>query len=129
MKYRKLKRIVCVILILISAIGIGSAIYEYRGGYEEIPATVTRTYMSSPSRYQIKRLKYNLEWIDKDGEIVQQGNLYNKYGYSEGDEIIIKVDAYTHHTLYKNYIPLIVMFSVVLGISSIILVVSFKKKV
>ena len=85
--------------------------------------------MSSPSRYQLKGPKYNLEWIDKDGEIVQQGNLYNKYGYSEGDEIMIKVDASTHHTLYKNYIPFIVVYSVVLGISGAILAISFKKKV
>ena len=129
MKYRKLKRIVCVILILISVIGIGSAVYEYHGGYEEITATVTKTYMSRSGRYRSKSPKYNLEWIDKDGEIVQEGNLYNKYGYSEGDEIIIKVDASTHHTLYKNYIPFIVVYSVVLGISGAILAISFKKKI
>ena len=93
-----MKRVICTILIIISTIGIISAIQEYCGGYEEVPATVTKTFVSK-KRYALDTQKYNLEWVDKDGEIVQHGSIRNKSGYSEGDVIMIKVDAKKHHTL------------------------------
>ena len=122
-----MKRVICIFLIIFSTIGIISAIQEYCGGYEEIPATVTKTFVSR-KRYTLDNQKYNLEWIDKDGEIVQHGSIRNKSGYSEGDVIMIKVDAKKHHTLYSDYIPMICMFSVMLVVSGTVMAVSFKKK-
>ena len=122
-----MKRVICTILIIISTIGIISAIQEYCGGYEEVPATVTKTFVSK-KRYALDTQKYNLEWVDKDGEIVQHGSIRNKSGYSEGDVIMIKVDAKKHHTLYSDYIPMICIFSVFLAISGKILCVSFRRK-
>ena len=122
-----MKRVICIFLIIFSTIGIISAIQEYCGGYEEIPATVTKTFVSR-KRYTLDNQKYNLEWIDKDGEIVQHGSIRNKFGYSEGDVIMIKVDAKKHHTLYSDYIPMICMFSVMLVVSGTVMAVSFKKK-
>ena len=122
-----MKRVICIFLIIFSTIGIISAIQEYCGGYEEIPATVTKTFVSK-KRYALDTQKYNLEWVDKDGEIVQHGSIRNKFGYSEGDVIMIKVDAKKHHTLYSDYIPMICMFSVMLVVSGTVMAVSFKKK-
>lgn len=115
-----LKKGICIVIMLFSLFGIANAVYEYSGGFEEIPATVTKVYVSRSSKKGPTSEKYVLEWTSKDGETIQEGNLFNKYDYSVGDVITIRVDARTHQTIYGNYIPYIIVFLVLFIVSGFI---------
>ena len=115
-----LKKGICILIMIFSLFGIVNAVYEYSCGFEEIPATVTKVYVARFSHKGRVSEKYVLEWTSKDGEKIQQGNLFNKYGYSVGDEITIRVDARTHQTIYGNYIPYIIVFLVLFIISGFV---------
>ncbi|MGN0437406.1 MAG: hypothetical protein ACI4F4_02705 [Lachnospiraceae bacterium] len=111
-----IKKIILFILFLISLFGIIAAVDEYAGGYDEILATVNHTWKSQKRRSP--RNKYTIIWNDLEGEKHQGGSFANKYGYEEGDEIVIKVDKKTHEQLYApttHLIVFIILFVIALS--------------
>ena len=94
-----IKKILLFLLLIFSIFGMISALDEYAGGYDEIIATVNHTWKSQKRRSP--RNKYTIVWNDLEGESHQGGSFVSKYGYEEGDEIVIKVDKKTHEHLYE----------------------------
>ena len=92
------KKILFIVVLLFSLLGITEAIVEYVGGYDEISATVNHTWKAKKKRSP--KNKYTIVWNDLEGKSHQGGSYANKYGYEEGDEIVIKVDKKTHEHLY-----------------------------
>ena len=110
-----IKKILLFLLLIFSIFGMISALDEYAGGYDEIIATVNHTWKSQKRRST--RNKYTIVWNDLEGESHQGGSFVNKYGYEEGDEIVIKVDKKTHEHLYEptsHLIVFIILFVIAL---------------
>lgn len=101
MKKIKSKRIIAVIFMVLSFAGIMMGISSYSGGYDEVTAMVTKTYLRGKKILSYKEA-YNLSWVAKDGSKVTVGNLANNKGYKAGDIITIKVDKETHSKMYRN---------------------------
>ena len=120
-----MKKIICGLIMIFLLLGFVSAIYEYAGGYDEVPATVTKVYVARSSHKGPVTEKYNLEWTNKAGEIASEEAVRNKDGYSEGDMVTIKVDARNHDTIYGNYIPYMIVYLVLFAICGF---VGFRKK-
>lgn len=100
-----LKKIILVILMLFSLIGIVAAIDEYRVGYDEIPATVNYIWRARGKYTSGER--YTFTWYDREGNLCRE-SLANNDGYKEGDEIIVKVDKDTHENLYEPTAKMVV---------------------
>ena len=110
-----IKRVLLFILLLFSLFGMITAVDEYAEGYDEIMATVNHTWKSQKRRSPHN--KYTIVWNDLEGKSHQGGSFVNKYGYEEGDEIVIKVDKKTHEHLYEptsHLIVFIILFVIVL---------------
>ena len=119
------RKILLISLVFFSLIGIIAVIDEYAGGYDEIPATVNHTWKSQKKRSP--RNKYTIVWKDLEGESHQDGSFVNKYGYEEGDEIVIKVDKKTHENLYAPTSHL-VMFIILFVIAMLLCICTIRKE-
>ena len=122
-----MKKIILILIMLFSFIGLAASLDEYRVGYDEITATVDRTWRSQKTRSHSLRNKYTIVWYDCDGELCQGGSFVNRNGYREGDEVIIKVDKAKHKYLYEPTSKM-VLFGSVFVITLLITAKSVKKE-
>ena len=120
-----MKKIILIVIMIFSFIGVAASLDEYRVGYDEITATVDHTWRSQKTRSH--RNKYTIVWYDCDGELRRGGSFVNKNGYREGDEVIVKVDKDRHKYLYEPT-PKMVLFGSAFVITLLIFAKSVKKK-
>lgn len=114
------RKILAIILFLFFLLSLIMALDKWKTGYDEVYATVTKTYVSH-GKYSHHKA-YNITWKAKDGSNVAEGNLFNKNGYKEGDRILIRVDKKDNKTRYNNLIPY-VCIDIIMMILSILLLI------
>lgn len=119
-----IKKMILFILLIFSLIGCICAVCEYVGGYDEISATVNQTWKAKKKRSP--QNKYTIVWKDLKGEVHQGGSFANKFGYEEGDEVVIKVDKKTHEHLYEP-ISHFIVFIIIFVITTFFLIGTIRK--
>ena len=72
-----MKKILCGLIMIFFLLGFVSAIYEYAGGYDEVPATVTKVYVARSSHKGPLRIVVTRQLI-----VLRVENYVTPHGYS-----------------------------------------------
>lgn len=115
-------RIIVTIIAMISVMGMFTAASGYISGSEEIEAKVKSVYVSKGSFGGSKKECISITWNDKRGNAISKDDIENTSGYKEGDIVKIIVDTRNNATIYKDFIPMMSMFTLTFIVCGVIIV-------